>query len=101
MYFHDIKKDSGFQEDTRGSYVVKIRLKRLGAKKTPYYRIVVTDSRNRRDGCPIEELGDYNPRSKELKLNLEAVKQWMNNGAQVSETVASLIRKAEAAVVAS
>jgi small subunit ribosomal protein S16 len=77
--------------------VVKIRLKRVGAKKAPYYRIVATDSRNRRDGSPIEEIGDYNPRTKELKLNLEAVKQWINNGAQVSETVAHLIRKAEAA----
>lgn len=76
--------------------MVKIRLKRVGTKKAPYYRVVATDSRNRRDGSPIEEVGYYNPRSKELKLNLEAVKQWINNGAQVSETVASLIRKAEA-----
>jgi small subunit ribosomal protein S16 len=78
--------------------VVKIRLKRVGAKKAPHYRIVATDSRNRRDGSPIEELGYYNPKSKDLKLNLEAVKQWINKGAQPSETVASLIRKAEAAV---
>ena len=78
--------------------VVKIRLKRVGAKKAPHYRIVATDSRNRRDGSPIEELGYYNPRSKELKLNLEAVKTWITNGAQPSETVAVLIKKAEAAV---
>jgi small subunit ribosomal protein S16 len=81
--------------------VVKIRLKRVGMKKAPYYRIVATDSRARRDGSPIEELGTYNPRSKELKLNTEAVKKWINNGAQPSEMVAGLIRKAEAAAVAS
>jgi small subunit ribosomal protein S16 len=78
--------------------VVKIRLKRVGGKKAPHYRIVVTDGRNRRDGAPIEELGYYNPISKELKLDKEAVKKWMNKGAQASETVANLIRKAEAEV---
>jgi small subunit ribosomal protein S16 len=77
--------------------VVKIRLKRIGAKKAPHYRIVAVDSRNRRDGKPIEELGYYNPRSKDLQLNKEAVEKWMKNGAQPSETVASLIRKAAAA----
>jgi small subunit ribosomal protein S16 len=77
--------------------VVKIRLKRVGAKKAPHYRIVATDSRARRDGAPIEELGYYNPQSKELKLNKEAITKWINNGAQPSETVARLIRKAEAA----
>ena len=81
--------------------MVKIRLKRVGQKKAPHYRIVATDSRARRDGAPIEELGYYNPRSKELKLNQEAVKKWINNGAQPSETVANLLRKAEAAAVAS
>jgi small subunit ribosomal protein S16 len=75
-------------------FVVKIRLKRVGAKKAPIYRIIVTDSRNRRDGMPIEEVGLYNPKTKELKLNKEAVEKWMKNGAQASETVASLIRKA-------
>ncbi len=77
--------------------MVKIRLKRIGQKKAPYYRIVVTDERARRDGMPIEEVGLYNPRSKELKLDKEAVTKWIKNGAQPSETVASLIRKAEAA----
>ncbi len=76
--------------------MVKIRLKRIGAKKTPHYRVVVTDQRNRRDGMPIEELGYYNPRSKELKLDKEAVERWIKNGAQPSETVQSLIRKAGA-----
>jgi small subunit ribosomal protein S16 len=78
--------------------VVKIRLKRVGAKKAPHYRIVAVDSRARRDGMPIEELGYYNPSSKELKLDKEAVQKWIKNGAQPSETVANLIRKAEAAV---
>ncbi len=77
--------------------MVKIRLKRVGAKKAPHYRIVATDSRNRRDGSPIEELGYYNPISKELKLNLEAVNKWIKNGAQPSETVANLIKRAGAA----
>jgi small subunit ribosomal protein S16 len=77
--------------------VVKIRLKRVGAKKAPHYRIVAVDSRARRDGMPIEELGYYNPSSKELKLDKEAVQKWIKNGAQPSETVANLIRKAEAA----
>ena len=77
--------------------MVKIRLKRIGAKKTPHYRVVVTDGRNRRDGMPIEELGYYNPRSKELKLDKEAVERWIKNGAQPSEMVQGLIRKAGAA----
>jgi small subunit ribosomal protein S16 len=81
--------------------VVKIRLKRIGAKKAPHYRIVAVDSRNRRDGKPIEELGYYNPQSKDLKINKEAVEKWMKNGAQPSETVASLIKKAEAGQAAS
>ena len=75
--------------------MVKIRLKRIGAKNSPHYRVVATDNRARRDGKPIEELGYYNPRSKELKLDKEAVERWIKNGAQASETVASLIRKAD------
>ncbi|HMW89724.1 MAG TPA: 30S ribosomal protein S16, partial [Candidatus Obscuribacter sp.] len=72
--------------------MVKIRLKRVGAKKAPHYRIVAVDSRMRRDGMPIEELGYYNPRSKELNVNREAVEKWMKNGAQASDTVASLLK---------
>jgi len=77
--------------------VVKIRLKRVGSKKAPHYRVVAVDVRSRRDGKPLEELGYYNPRSKDLKLDQEAVDRWMKNGAQPSDTVASLIRKAAAA----
>lgn len=80
--------------------MVKIRLKRIGAKKAPHYRIVAVDGRTRRDGKPIEEVGYYNPRSKELKLDREAVDRWMKNGAQPSDTVAGLIRKAAAAAAA-
>jgi small subunit ribosomal protein S16 len=77
--------------------VVKIRLKRIGSKKAPHYRIVAVDSRNRRDGMPIEELGYYNPRSKDLKVNKEAVEKWIKTGAQPSDTVASLLKRAAAA----
>jgi len=76
--------------------VVKIRLKRVGAKKAPHYRIVAVDSRTRRDGKPIEEVGYYNPCSKELKLDKEAVDKWIKNGAQVSDTVAGLLRRVAA-----
>lgn len=74
--------------------MVKIRLKRLGRKKRPFYRIVVTDIRNRRDGKPIEELGFYNPLSKELKLNKESATQWLAKGAQPTDSVKRLIEKA-------
>ena len=73
--------------------MVKIRLKRIGAKKAPHYRIVAVDSRSRRDGAPIEELGYYNPRTKELNVNREAVEKWMKNGAQQSDTVVSLLKR--------
>ncbi|MBL8086147.1 MAG: 30S ribosomal protein S16 [Candidatus Obscuribacter sp.] len=79
--------------------MVKIRLKRVGAKKAPHYRIVAVDSRMRRDGMPIEELGYYNPRSKELNVNREAVEKWMKNGAQASDTVASLLKRDQGASV--
>jgi small subunit ribosomal protein S16 len=75
---------------------VKIRLRRVGRKKQPMYRIVVADSRSPRDGKFIEIVGQYAPRSGELALNLqtERVNYWLNNGAQPSDTVRSLLRKA-------
>lgn len=75
---------------------VKIRLRRLGAKKAPFYRLVVTDSRSPRDGRFIEEVGYYNPISKpvDIKIDAEKVKKWLSNGAQPSETVKKLIKKA-------
>ena len=71
---------------------VKIRLKRIGAKKTPFYRIVVADSRSPRDGRQIETVGTYNPLAKpaELKINEELALKWLQNGAQPSDTVRNL-----------
>lgn len=78
---------------------VKIRLKRIGAKNTPAYRIVVADNRSPRDGKFIEEIGSYDPKKKsdKVKMDLERAKYWVGKGAQPSETVASFIRKAERA----
>ena len=73
--------------------MVKIRLARHGAKKYPYYRVVVADSRAPRDGRRIEEVGRYNPNANPsmIKLDLEKIDQWIANGAQPTETVARLI----------
>jgi len=74
----------------------KIRLARYGSKKRPVYRIVVTDSRNPRDGRFIERVGWHDPRleSGDLKMNLERVDYWLGTGAQTSDTVRSLIKRA-------
>lgn len=79
--------------------MVRIRLTRLGAKKRPFYRVVVADSRSPRDGRNIENVGHYNPLSDppELKLDLARIDHWISHGAQPSETVADLIAKAKAA----
>lgn len=76
--------------------MVKIRLKRAGAKNTPAYRIVVADSRSPRDGRFIEELGSYVPLRKgtDFTLKLDRAEYWLSRGAQPSETVASFIRQA-------
>jgi small subunit ribosomal protein S16 len=76
--------------------MVKIRLKRIGRKKKPVYRIVVTDVNNRRDGAPIEELGFYNPLSKLLKLDKDKAAAWISKGAQPTDTVKRLIGMAGA-----
>lgn len=77
---------------------VKIRLKRIGAKKVPFYRIVVADSRYPRDGRFIEEIGTYNPLTNppEIKVDQEAAKKWMSVGAQPTDTVRSLLKKSGA-----
>ena len=74
---------------------VKIRMKRVGAKNDPVFRIVVADQRSPRDGKFIEELGTYQPRKKgtNYTLDLDRVKYWLSKGAQPSETVASFIKK--------
>ena len=74
---------------------VKIRLRRMGAKKAPFYRVVVADSRSPRDGKFIEEIGYYNPITEpaEIKIDAEKAKKWLGNGAQPSDTVKSLLKK--------
>lgn len=74
---------------------VKIRLRRLGAKKAPYYRIVVADSRAPRDGRFIEEIGTYNPMTNPATVTVDAekAKKWIANGAQPTDTVRDLLKK--------
>ena len=76
--------------------MVKIRLRRVGRKKAPMYRIVVADSQSPRDGKFIEIVGQYQPRTGEQALNLDVarVNHWLDNGAQPTDTVRSLLRKA-------
>lgn len=71
--------------------MLKIRLKRLGAKKAPTYRIIVINSTTKREGKPIQELGHYNPKSKEMKLDLTSAQDWIKKGAQPTDTVKYLI----------
>ena len=74
---------------------VKLRLKRMGAKQKPFYRIVAADARSPRDGRFIETVGTYNPVAQpaEMKIDKELVLKWLNNGAQPTDTVASILRK--------
>ena len=74
--------------------MLKIRLKKYGRKKRPSYRIVVIDSRKRRDGRPIEEIGFYNPLTNETTVNLEKVHLYQSNGAQTTPIVAAICQKA-------
>ena len=78
--------------------MVKIRLRRMGAKKAPYYRIVVADSRSPRDGRFIEEIGMYDPMAdgEKIKVDMERAKYWISNGAQPTDTVRGLLKKVEA-----
>ena len=75
--------------------MVKIRLRRMGAKKAPFYRIVVADSRSPRDGRGIEEIGTYNPLTDPATVTIDAEKaqQWIKNGAQPTDTVRALLKK--------
>ena len=76
--------------------MVKMRLRRMGQKKAPFYRIVVSDSRSPRDGRFIEEIGTYDPNTdpSSIKIDEEAAKKWLANGAQPTETVAKLLKAA-------
>lgn len=78
---------------------VKIRLKRMGRKKKPFYRVVVADERTSRDGKPIEEVGTYNPLTEPpvIKLDQEKIEKWISQGAKPTPTVSTLIKKAAAA----
>ncbi|WP_294636660.1 30S ribosomal protein S16 [uncultured Aquabacterium sp.] len=84
--------------------MVVIRLARGGSKKRPFYNIVAADSRNRRDGRFLERVGFYNPvasgNAESLRVAFDRVEYWTNNGAQVSETVARLLRQAKAKAAA-
>ncbi|GHC59509.1 30S ribosomal protein S16 [Roseibacillus persicicus] len=83
--------------------MVALRLTRKGSKDRPYYKIVAIDSRDRRDGRPIEQVGTYNPMEEGVNytIDLEKTDKWLSNGAQPSETVNSIIRKARKAAKAS
>lgn len=74
---------------------VKIRLRRIGAKKAPFYRVVVADSRYPRDGRFIEEIGYYDPTKEpaDVKIDAEKAKKWIGNGAQPTDTVKALLKK--------
>ena len=76
--------------------MVKIRLRRMGAKKAPYYRIVVADARSPRDGRCIEEIGTYNPLTEPatIAVDVEKAQTWIKNGAQPTDTVRGLLKKA-------
>lgn len=73
--------------------MVRIRLSRRGKKKAPFYRIVITDKRTKRDGAPIEEIGTYDPKSKKLNIDKSKAEAWIKKGAIPTETVATLLKK--------
>lgn len=75
--------------------MLKIRLRRMGAKKAPFYRIIVADSRAPRDGAFVEELGYYNPLKDPVEISIDSDKaaQWLKNGAQPTDTVRALLKK--------
>jgi small subunit ribosomal protein S16 len=75
--------------------MLKLRLKRTGRKRSPSYRLVVMESLTRRDGRPVEELGYYNPITKQYKFDVEKIKQRLSEGAKPTETVSFLLKKAE------
>ena len=75
--------------------MLKLRLKRIGRKRAPSYRLVVMESSTRRDGRPVEEVGFYNPISKQSQFDVPKIEKWLNYGAQPTETVANLLKKAE------
>lgn len=75
--------------------MLKLRLKRLGKKRSPFYRLVIMENTTRRNGRPIDEVGYYNPITKEYKFDTEKIQKWLGYGVQPTETVVNLLKKAE------
>ena len=75
--------------------MLKLRLKRLGKKRSPFYRLVIMENTNRRDGRPIEEVGYYNPMTKDYKFDADKIKQWLSYGIKPTDTVIQLLKKAD------
>ena len=75
--------------------MLKLRLKRTGKKRSPFYRLVIMENTFRRDGRPIEELGYYNPMTKQYKFNVNKIKKWLSYGVKPTKTVLSLLKKAD------
>jgi small subunit ribosomal protein S16 len=75
--------------------MLKLRLKRIGRKSSPSYRLVIMENTSRRDGRPVEEVGYYNPLSKNYKFDEEKIKKWLSYGVKPSETVLNLLKKAD------
>ena len=75
--------------------MLKLRLKRVGRKRSPSYRLVIMENTFRRDGRPIDELGYYNPLTKNYKFDSEKIKKWLEYGVKPTETVKNLLKKAE------
>ena len=79
--------------------MLKLRLKRIGRKRLPSYRLVIMENSFRRNGQPIDEVGFYSPITKQYKFNLEKIREWLSYGAQPTETVKSLLEKADIIIV--
>jgi small subunit ribosomal protein S16 len=75
--------------------MLKLRLKRIGRKRTPSYRLVIMESKSRRDGRPVEEIGYYNPITKQYKFEGDKIKKWLSYGVKPTKTVFYLLKKAE------
>ena len=75
--------------------MLKLRLKRTGRKRSPSYRLVIMENTSRRDGRPIEEVGYYDPLTKNSNFDVEKIKKWLTYGVQPTETVSSLLKKAK------
>ena len=75
--------------------MLKLRFKRTGRKRSPFYRLVIMENTSRRDGRPIDEVGYYNPLTKKYKFDADKIKKWLNYGVQPTETVLSLLQKAD------